>query len=83
MKINWHRVLGALAVGGAVAAGALSGGTIPAVIAGVSAAIGTLVVKPSQISKATKAAARKIPGIKGATGTAQLTNDRELPEPPG
>jgi hypothetical protein len=79
MKINWHRVVGALAVGGATAAGALSGGTIPAVVAGLSAAIGTLVVKPSQISKATKSVARKLPGIKGATGTAQLADPEDPP----
>lgn len=60
--MNWHKVIAALSVGGAVAAGALSGGTVPAVVAGAAAALGTFVVRPSQVSQRTGRISHKIRG---------------------
>lgn len=60
--MNWHKVIAALSVGGAVAAGALSGGTIPAVVAGAAAALGTFAVRPSQVSTRAGRISHKIRG---------------------
>ena len=60
--MNFHTVLGALAIGGATVAGALSGGLVPAIIAGVSAAVGTLAVHPSEVHKGLGRATKKMPG---------------------
>jgi hypothetical protein len=72
--MNLHRLLAALSIGGAAGVGALSGGTIPAVIAGIAAALGTLAVRPSQVSRRAGKVARSIPGMR--TGQAV---DLEVP----
>jgi hypothetical protein len=63
--MNVHTLLAALSIGGAAAVGALSGGTVPALVAGVAAALGTFAVRPSQISRRAGAIARRIPGRPG------------------
>jgi len=63
--MNVHTLLAALSVGGATAVGALSGGVVPAVVAGVAAALGTFAVRPSQVSRRAGALARRIPGRSG------------------
>lgn len=65
MKINAHQILAALSVGGATAVGAATGGLLPAIVAGVAAALGTFAVRPSQVSRRAGAMARAIPGRPG------------------
>jgi hypothetical protein len=62
-KMNVHRWLAALSIGGATAVGAASGGTAVAVAAGIAAALGVL-ARPSQVSRRLGNVARKIPGMR-------------------
>jgi hypothetical protein len=69
VKINLHQWLAALSVGGATAVGAATGGLLPALVAGLAAALGTFAVRPSQVSRGAGAMARKIPGMRAGQAT--------------